>query len=171
MSGGGPGPLCGGDPSVTREPAGAGNLGDTEAKCGYGARMAAGGPPPPFAPPPDEGAERREAERVEVEWAVDCETEDTFLFANITNISALGIFVRSLEPLPPGTSMTLRFSPPGGQEPFVLRGEVTWVNPVRLLGANKNPGMGIRFVELRREERLRLVETIRTIAYVRERSN
>lgn len=133
--------------------------------------MAAGGPPPPFAPPPDEGADRREAERIEVEWAVDCETEDTFLFASITNISALGIFVASRDPLPLGTQLTLRFSPPGGQEPFVLRGEVTWVNPVRLLAVNKNPGMGIRFVELRREDRARLIEAIRTIAYVRERSN
>lgn len=131
--------------------------------------MAAGGSPPPL-PPSGDGAERREAERVEVEWSVDCETEDTFLFASITNISALGIFVASRDPLPLGTRLTLRFAPPG-QDPFVLSGEVQWVNPVRLLSVNKNPGMGIRFVDLAREERDRLVEAIRTIAYVRERSN
>lgn len=132
--------------------------------------MAAGGSSPPL-PPSENGAERREAERVEVEWAVDCETEDTFLFASITNISALGIFVSSREPLPLGTRMTLRFAPPGGRAPFVLVGEVQWVNPLRLLSVNKNPGMGIRFVALSPEDRVRLIEAIRTMAYVRERSN
>lgn len=133
--------------------------------------MAGAGSPPRTAPPPEPGSERREAERFDVEWAVDCETEDTFLFANITNISALGIFVASREPLPLGTRLTLRFVPPGGREPFVLRGEVQWVNPVRLLAPSKNPGMGVRFVDLAREDRARLLETIRTIAYVRDRAN
>jgi type IV pilus assembly protein PilZ len=134
----------------------------------------AGSPPrsaPPSEPPPEPGSERREAERFDVEWAVDCETEDTFLFANITNISALGIFVTSREPLPLGTRLTLRFVPPGGLDPFVLHGEVQWVNPVRLLAPSKNPGMGIRFVDLARDDRARLLQTIRTIAYLRDRAN
>ena len=41
------------------------------------------------------------------------ETEDTFLYACITNISAMGIFVRTDTPLPVGTRLTLRFAPPG----------------------------------------------------------
>ena len=40
-----------------------------------------------------------------------------------------------------------------------------------LLSASRNPGMGIRFVNLSLEERERLVDTIRTIAYVRDGSN
>ncbi|MBI4706055.1 MAG: hypothetical protein HY744_33595, partial [Deltaproteobacteria bacterium] len=38
--------------------------------------------------------DRRAAPRFAVEWSVDCETEDTFLYAAITNVSALGIFVQ-----------------------------------------------------------------------------
>jgi type IV pilus assembly protein PilZ len=102
---------------------------------------------------------------------VDCETEDTFLFASITNISALGIFVASRQPLPLGTPVSLRFAPPGAPEPFTLKGEVTWVNPVRLLSPCRNPGIGIRFVDLNPEDRERLIEAIHTIAYVRDRSN
>ena len=50
-------------------------------------------------------SERRSTRRVEVSWAVDCETEDTFLFASITNISAMGIFVQTDKPLEAGTTM------------------------------------------------------------------
>jgi type IV pilus assembly protein PilZ len=111
--------------------------------------------------------ERRAADRYEVTWSVDCETPDTFLYASITNISALGIFVRTNDPLPIGTRMTLRFAPPG-EEPFALHGLVQWVNPFRIGGDNPNPGMGIQFAELTGNDRERLIEIIKTIAYVRE---
>ena len=111
-------------------------------------------------------SERRVAERIDVTWAVDCETEDTFLYANITNISEFGIFVRTNEPLEAGTRVTLKFQPPGSREAFVVVGQVQWVNPVRVLSDNPNPGMGIRFIDLTREMRERLIDAVRTIAYV-----
>jgi len=77
--------------------------------------------------------------------------------------------VRTIEPLEIGTRMDLTFAPPG-YEPFKLVGAVAWVNAVREGGDNPNPGMGIRFVGLTLDERERLVEVIRTIAYVREPS-
>lgn len=116
-------------------------------------------------------SERRSAERIDVTWSVDCETEDTFLYANITDISELGVFVRTQDPLEIGTRLTLRFAPPGSTEEFVTKGQVQWVNPVRMLGHNPNPGMGVRFVELTGEARERLVELVRTIAYVRSNEN
>ena len=45
---------------------------------------------------------------------------------------------------------------------------MAWVNCVRENGDNPNPGMGIRFVNLQPDERERLVEVIRTIAYLRD---
>ena len=112
-------------------------------------------------------ADRRNFDRFDVEWAVDCVASDTFLFASITNISAMGIFVRTTEPLKPGTRLVLTFAPPGA-ESFKLEGTVAWVNKVRPDGDNLNPGMGIRFINLKPEERERLVEVIRTIAYLRD---
>jgi type IV pilus assembly protein PilZ len=120
-------------------------------------------------PKEDSGADRREHDRVEVAWTVDCVADDTFLFASIANISQMGIFVRTVEPLEIGTRMDLTFAPPG-HEAFKLEGAVAWVNPVRAGGDNPNPGMGIRFVSLTLDDRERLVEVIRTIAYVREPS-
>ena len=121
------------------------------------------------AGPPDSAANRREHDRVEVTWAVDCVADDTFLFASIANISEMGIFVRTEKPLAIGTSLTLTFSPPG-YESFKLAGKVAWINRVREGGDNPNPGMGIRFIQLTLDDRERLVEIIRTIAYVREPS-
>jgi len=111
---------------------------------------------------------RRRSSRVEVTWQVDCETEDTFLYAYITNISEMGIFVKTEKPLAVGTELVLRFAPPSTEETFVLQGIVQWINPVRPLGENLNPGMGIRFQSLKPEERERIVEAVRTIAYVRQ---
>ena len=116
-------------------------------------------------------ADRRQADRVVVSWDVDCETDDTFLYASIKDISELGIFVYTTEPLEIGTQMNLRFDPPGGTEPFSLRGSVQWVNPVRVLARNRNPGMGVTFVDITPEQREELVRIIRTIAYVRDHAN
>ena len=112
-------------------------------------------------------AERRTFDRFDVEWSVDCVASDTFLFASITNISAMGIFVKTVQPLKTGTRLLLSFAPPGA-ESFKLEGTVAWVNNVRPDGDNPNPGMGIRFINLKMEERERLVEVIRTIAYLRD---
>jgi type IV pilus assembly protein PilZ len=111
---------------------------------------------------------RRRSNRFEVTWQVDCETEDTFLYACITNISEMGIFVKTEKPLSVGTELVLRFAPPSTEKTFVLRGVVQWINPVRPLGENLNPGMGIRFLSLKPEDRELIVEAVRTIAYVRQ---
>ncbi len=111
--------------------------------------------------------ERRIHDRFEVTWAVDCVTGDTFLYASLANISEMGIFVRTVDPLAVGTRLWLSFSPPG-HETFKLEGEIAWLNRVRPNGDNPNPGMGVRFVDLQMEDRERLVEVVRAVAYVRE---
>jgi type IV pilus assembly protein PilZ len=113
-------------------------------------------------------ANRRQATRIDVAWDVDCKTDQTFLYASIRNISALGIFVLTHEPLEIGTRLLLNFAPPDSDEPFSVNGVVQWINPVRTLGENLNPGMGVLFVDLTPQTRERLVDAVRTIAYVRE---
>ncbi|MFO0605355.1 MAG: TIGR02266 family protein [Polyangiales bacterium] len=122
---------------------------------------------PPNAPttPLPPGAERRSAPRYEVTWSVDCDDGETFLYASITNISALGIFIATRSPPPAGTAVTLRFTPPGERE-FDLRGEVAWVNPVREDRENINPGFGVRFIALDPDMRERLVSLVHAIAYL-----
>ena len=125
-------------------------------------------------------AERRRAPRVLVDLEVDYASEENYLFAYITDISATGIFVRTTTPEAPGTHLNLRFALPeneGGEreigrtrhteDKIECEGEVIWVNPYRP-GApdNLHPGMGIRFVGIDDELRTRLLELIRRFAYL-----
>ena len=111
--------------------------------------------------------DRRVHTRYETSIAVDYASGDTFLFAYLQNISEMGIFIRTDEPLAIGTRLTLRFHV-DESAPLVLEGEVTWVNPYRQSGDNINPGMGVRFIELTPERREHVVELVRTVAYLND---
>lgn len=114
------------------------------------------------------GRDRRMHERVMVDWSVDYRASDTFLFAYISDISAMGIFVRTPRPEPAGTRLNLRFSPPGGQ-PLELEGQVIWINPPREDNdRSRQPGMGIQFVDLTSSQRHALIQLVRTFAYLND---
>jgi type IV pilus assembly protein PilZ len=112
------------------------------------------------------GDDRRSFERFPTSFRVDVRSADHFLYAYVTNISEMGIFVRTDAPLPIGTELALLLAPDDDDVPFEVRGCVTWINPVREHGENLNPGMGIRFEDLTPEARERVVELVRTIAYL-----
>ncbi len=112
------------------------------------------------------GADRRIHARVTVDIEVDYKSADNFLFAYITDISAMGIFIRTNAPEPPGTKIILRFTPPGGDQ-LSLEGRVMWVNPYRPGSYdNINPGMGVQFVDLDAAQREQIVNLVRTFAYL-----
>jgi type IV pilus assembly protein PilZ len=113
-----------------------------------------------------QGRERRQWERVLVDLEVDYRSDDTFLFAYITDISQMGIFVRTVTPESPGTRLNLRFCP-AGMGVLECEGVVIWVNPYRPGDKeNLNPGMGIQFVDLTLEHRDQLRQLVRTFAYL-----
>ena len=117
-------------------------------------------------PVPVSDAERRRAPRVLVDLEVDYASEENYLFAYITDISATGIFVRTTTPEAPGTHLNLRFSSDHSGH-IEVEGEVIWVNPYRPgTPDNLHPGMGIRFLSLDNELRDRLLALIRRFAYL-----
>jgi len=111
--------------------------------------------------------DRRRAPRVLVDLEVDYASEDNYLFAYITDISATGIFVRTTTPEATGTQLNLRFTGEHTRASLEVEGEVIWVNPYRP-GApdNLHPGMGIRFVAIDNELRDQLLELIGRFAYL-----
>ena len=116
-----------------------------------------------------DGRERRRAPRALVNLEVDYGDRDNFLFASIRDISATGLFVRTNTPEPPGTLLNVRFTPTGAEELLELEGKVIWINPYRPGDAtNLNPGMGIRFTSLTGAQRHRLVDFVKTFAYLDE---
>ncbi len=111
-----------------------------------------------------EGRERREHERVPVNLEVDYRSDDTFLFAYITDMSAMGIFIQTMTPKPAGTLLNLRFRTHDGQQ-LDVQGRVIWINQPH--GADSiNPGMGVQFVDLTPGERERIMSLVRTFAYL-----
>jgi type IV pilus assembly protein PilZ len=117
----------------------------------------------------DASEDRREHRRYQVSISVDYSDGDNFLFAYIENISEMGIFIRTDNPMPVGTELALRFAAKGSTE-LELEGEVAWVNPMRVDGENLNPGMGVRFHNLSPEQRERVVEAVRTVAYLQQQT-
>ena len=116
------------------------------------------------------GADRRIHERVLVDIEVDYRAADTFLFAYITDISAMGIFVRTNNPDPEGTRLNLCFRVPPelGGHMIEVEGEVIWINPFRPNEPARQPGMGIQFVDLTQTQRELVMRMVRTFAYLNE---
>ena len=116
------------------------------------------------------GADRRIHERVLVDIEVDYRADDTFLFAYITDISAMGIFVRTNNPDPEGTKLNLCFRVPPelGGHMIEVEGEVIWINPFRPNEPARQPGMGIQFIDLTQTQRELVMRMVRTFAYLND---
>lgn len=113
--------------------------------------------------------DRRQSHRAVVDVEVDCRCADVFLFAYITDVSALGIFIHANNPHPPGTRLTLRFTPPGDSKPLVLQGDVMWINSFEdHNNRNLTPGMGVKFVDADSRTRHRLLKTMRKLGSYQE---
>ena len=122
--------------------------------------------------------ERRRAPRHSTNIEVDYAAESTFLFAYITDISAMGIFIKTDDPSEVGTELALKFSPPddvrehmegADASPLELMGKVVWrTQPEASTG---NPGMGIKFTEVEPHQRSRLMDLVRAIAYLDDSQN
>ncbi len=111
------------------------------------------------------GADRRVHARYDTELSVDYASDENFLFSYITNISKMGIFIRTDDQPAKGTRLRMRFGLPDG-ETLKLEGEVVWVNRLRADGDNLNPGVGVRFLNLTPAQREKVVDLVRTIAYL-----
>ena len=120
----------------------------------------------------NDGSNRRGEPRHAVHLNVDCNSGDSFLYAYITDISSMGIFIRTDTPLPVGTMLELGFSPPPASgnhkdDPqarrLELSGEVMWNTTGQV---NAAPGMGVRFHHTSPKTRSRLLEIVRAIAYL-----
>ena len=116
-----------------------------------------------------DGSERRREPRVLLNIEVDYSSEDTYLFAYITDMSTKGIFIHTNTPEAIGTLLNLDFTIPGEPESLAVEGEVMWVNTYRPGDfENINPGMGVRFTDLKDGEQAKITTLVKRIAYLEE---
>lgn len=105
--------------------------------------------------------ERRESTRYDVRLDVNYRHGDNYLFSMTSDASDLGIFLVSEDPLPVGSTLELEFNAPSSREPIRVAGTVTWVEH----GATgKEPGMGIKFIDLTPNVQARIKSLIRIFA-------
>ena len=102
--------------------------------------------------------------KVEVDYQID--SEDTFLFEYITDISRDGIFLQTRTPLEIGTQLVLKFDLPDEGRSIHAVGKVIWINPYRPKGENLNPGMGIEFLNLSNEDKEAIGRLVGKKAYL-----
>jgi len=76
------------------------------------------------------------------------------------NVSAGGIFLITNEPFEPGTEMKISFTLPDDREPINTVGQVIWKRQGRE-AADRQPGMGVQFHEISREDH----ERVRAFVY------
>ena len=94
---------------------------------------------------------RRAFPRYETRFAVRFSTVQDFVLEYAANISAGGVFVHTVEPLPLKTVVSIEMQLPGSDAPVSAKGMV--VHRVTAGDAAQRgtlPGMGVQFVEARR---------------------
>src|SRR5579872_2094142 len=101
------------------------------------------------------GKSTRRADRLQHELRVAYRTVDGFISDWAVNISRGGIFINTRAPLSVGSTVRLIISLPDTQFPFELTGRVARVNEFDN-PANQVPGMGIEFVNVDDEKRMRI---------------
>ena len=85
-------------------------------------------------------------------------SRDTIVSTLASNLSRGGVFLRFDQPFPKGQTLSLEFNTLRG--PVVInQGQVTWTKiraPIESGGVGAVPGMGIRFVKMSQEARVRI---------------
>jgi uncharacterized protein (TIGR02266 family) len=102
--------------------------------------------------------ERRENERLEIKVRVEFDEEH---WGITENLSTGGAFVLTNNPMDLGDEFLLRVHIPDGREPVEGECKVVWTNKYGKESNNLRRGMGIKFLKLQEENRIRIEEFIR----------
>lgn len=92
---------------------------------------------------PDQRLVPRHQTRIYGVFKRDIDPDETEML--LTNMSLGGAFVRTENPAPPGTMVTLRIYLSSEEPPISVGGEVVWW---RLPGHGEPAGMGVKFVRI-----------------------
>src|SRR5438270_9615272 len=86
----------------------------------------------------------------------------------VENLSAGGLFLRTEQQLPQGTSLQIELVKPGGRKPLHLAGLVAGViTPEEAASARFIPGLGVQFTEIEADEADRLEELLTALGIER----
>jgi uncharacterized protein (TIGR02266 family) len=97
-------------------------------------------------------ADERTAKRVPISVPVDYTLGDTTSTGFLLNVSMGGLFLHTRTDLLPGSALRLKFSLPGSDRVFNIKGTVRWSTPSSI-SKNLFGGAGIMFTSVSEEEK------------------
>ncbi|MES1206092.1 MAG: TIGR02266 family protein [Pseudomonadota bacterium] len=96
---------------------------------------------------------QRQAERHDLEIAVDLESDSNFYTGLTQNISSGGLFIATHQIKRVGDHVRLKFSLPGSPRPLEVDTEVRWIRENSSLHRTDGAsGMGVRFINMSPED-------------------
>lgn len=90
----------------------------------------------------------RKYDRVAITLEVNYNTEMDFLNSYTRNISAGGMFIRTIYPLPEGTELNMKFAIPEIKADFSVVAKVVWAAKPESGSDPEESGMGINFMNM-----------------------
>jgi uncharacterized protein (TIGR02266 family) len=100
-----------------------------------------------------QGTHQRQAERHDLEIAVDLESDSNFYTGLTQNISTGGLFIATHQIKNVGDHVRLKFSLPGTPRPIEVDTEVRWIRENSSLHRTDGAsGMGVRFIRVAPED-------------------
>jgi uncharacterized protein (TIGR02266 family) len=107
------------------------------------------------------GPESRKAPRIPLELDVDFESDHNFYHGFAENISSGGLFIATYDHAEPGDTVDIKFRLPDSAHPIEVTCEVRWVRPYNPDTPDMQPGMGVRFANIRPADVLRIESFVR----------
>ena len=100
-----------------------------------------------------EPTRQRQAQRHDIEIAVDLESDSNFYTGLTQNISTGGLFIATHEIKPVGDRLRLKFTLPGAGRVLEVETEVRWIRENSSLHKTDGAsGMGVRFINMGPED-------------------
>ena len=91
--------------------------------------------------------QRRASNRLDIELAVDIESEHNFFAGFSANIAEGGIFVATHQARDVGSLLNISFTLPGDPAPIAASAVVRWVKQYHE-GSDGSPGLGLEFLSI-----------------------
>jgi type IV pilus assembly protein PilZ len=106
----------------------------------------------------EETGKRREYVRISQSFKVSYSSPEAFINSYLFDISTGGIFVKTDSPMDKGETISLKIFLPDGDKEMEALGEVVWSNKDKRVTPERTfpPGMGVKFLKLSTENKIRL---------------
>ena len=109
---------------------------------------------------PSPKGRRRVSSRSPLRMAVDIFDGEAFHAGVATNLSSGGMFVAGRFPLRVGAAVHARFMLPGSRLHMLVATEVRWVASASDARGAVREGLGLRFVRIKEEDLVRILEVV-----------